>query len=398
VGGDRPGGIIGTVQVVVSGAIANKHRNGGEAWVRLSWVRGLERLGCRVFFVEQIDPAVCVGEDGSPAPFERSANRAYFEAVMAEFGLSDRSALILGDGEQVAGADMADLEQIAGEADLLANISGHLRHERLLARFRRRAFVDLDPGFTQIWHHQGAKGLGLEGHDVYFTVGENIGREGCDIPTDDIAWLPLPPPVVLDQWPVTAGGDPTRFTTVGGWRGAFGRVEYDGRSLGLKVHEFRKVIELPTKVPFRFEIALDIYPGDDRDRESLEANGWHLVSPAKVVRGPAEFRRFVQSSGAEFSVAQGIYVDTNSGWFSDRSVRYLASGRPTLLQDTGFSDNYPVGEGLVAFRTVAEAAAGARRIAADYEGHRAAARALAEERFDSDKVLPRFLAEAGLGS
>jgi hypothetical protein len=395
VGGDRPGGIIGTVQVVVSGAIANKHRNGGEAWVRLSWVRGLERLGCRVFFVEQIDPAVCVGDDGSPAPFERSANRAYFEAVMAEFGLSDRSALILGDGEQVAGADMAGLEQIAGEADLLANISGHLRHERLLARFRRRAFVDLDPGFTQIWHHQGAKGLGLEGHDVYFTVGENIGREGCDIPTDDIAWLPLPPPVVLDQWPVTAGGDPTRFTTVGGWRGAFGRVEYDGRSLGLKVHEFRKVIELPQQVPLTFELALDIHAGDFRDRESLEAHGWHLVDPIRLAGGPGAFRSYVQGSGSEFSVAQGIYVETNSGWFSDRTVRYLASGKPALVQDTGFSTNYPVGEGLVAFRTPAEAAAGAESIADDYETHSAAARRLAEEHFDSDRVLARFLDQTG---
>jgi hypothetical protein len=166
---------------------------------------------------------------------------------------------------------------------------------------------------------------------------------------------------------------------------------------GLKVHEFRKVMELPTRVPLDFEIALDIYPGDDRDRESLEENGWHLVRPADTVRGPEAFRRYVQGSGAEFSVAQGIYVDTNSGWFSDRSVRYLASGRPALLQDTGFSANYPVGEGLVAFRTLDEAAAGAERIAADYPAHRAAARELAEERFDSGRVLPRFLEEAGLG-
>jgi hypothetical protein len=285
---------------------------------------------------------------------------------------------------------------VAAEADLLVNISGHLQVPALMRLLRRKAYVDLDPGFTQFWHADGWPGLA--GHDSYFTVGENIGKPGCEIPTGGIDWRPVPPPVVLEDWPLSGDGDLGSFTTVGAWRGSFGVIEREGRTYGLKVHEFRKVIELPTKVPFRFEIALDIHPGDDRDRESLEANGWHLVSPGEAVRGPLEFRRFVQGSGAEFSVAQGIYVDTNSGWFSDRSVRYLASGRPTLLQDTGFSDNYPVGEGLVAFRTVAEAAAGAERIAADYEGHRAAARALAEERFDSDKVLPRFLAEAGLDS
>jgi hypothetical protein len=183
---------------------------------------------------------------------------------------------------------------------------------------------------------------------------------------------------------------------VAGWRGAFGRVEHDGRSYGLKVHEFRKVIDLPRRVPLTFELALDIHPGDHRDRAALEEAGWRLVDPRAASRNPAEFRDYVQGSGAEFSVAQGIYVETNSGWVSDRTVRYLASGKPALIQDTGFSENYPVGEGMVAFTTVDGAAAGAERIAADYQRHAAAARALAEERFDSDVVLARFLAQAGV--
>jgi hypothetical protein len=380
--------------VVVGGAVANKPHNGGEAWVRLSWIRGLQRLGLDVWFVEQIGAATCVDANGAPAPFGQSENRRYFEAVMAEFGLTGRASLLSEDGREAAGASLDEVADVAAEADLLVNISGHLQLPALMRRLRRKAYVDLDPGFTQFWHADGW--TGLDGHDSYFTVGENIGRPGCEIPTGDIAWHPVPPPVVLEDWPLWGGGRLGSFTTVGAWRGPFGVIERDGHTYGLKVHEFRKVIELPRKVPFRFEIALDIYPGDDRDREALESNGWHLVRPSEAARGPLEFRRFVQESGAEFSVAQGIYVDTNSGWFSDRSVRYLATGRPTLLQDTGFSHNYPVGEGLVAFRTLAEAAAGARRIAADYEAHCAAARALAEERFDSDKVLPRFLAKAGL--
>jgi hypothetical protein len=275
------------------------------------------------------------------------------------------------------------------------NISGHLRHPDVAPRFRRRAYVDLDPGFTQIWQVQGAD-LGLDAHDVHFTVGENIGQPDCDIPTAGFDWIPVPPPVVLERWPVAATQDTGRFTTIAGWRGAFGRVEHEGHSYGLKVHEFRKVIELPRQVPLMFELALEIHPGDFRDREALERNGWRLVDPGSVAGGPLGFRDYVQGSGAEFSVAQGIYVDTNSGWFSDRTVRYLASGKPALVQDTGFSSNYPAREGLVAFSSPAEAAERAQLIAADYPAHSAAARALAEQRFDSDRVLPRFLEQAGL--
>lgn len=383
----------------VGGAVANKYLNGGEAWVRLSWIRGLQRLGYRVHFIEQIDAAACVDESGAPAPFERSAPRAYFDRVMDQFGLTGSATLVLGDGQATSGLAYEEVLDLAAEAELLVNISGNIHSPQILSSAKRRAYVDLDPGFTQFWHAAGNPGARLEGHDTYFTVGENIGADSCPIPTSGIDWRPVPPPVVLDDWPVDAspGASTTSrpFTTVGAWRGAFGPVEHDGRTYGLKVHEFRKVIELPGRVAdAEFEIALEIHPGDAKDRDALLANGWRLTDPRAEVPGPVEFRRYVQRSGAEFSVAQGVYVDTDSGWFSDRTVRYLASGKPALVQDTGFSRNYPAGEGLVAFRTLDEAAAGATRIAADYEAHASAARALAVERFDSDKVLRRFLADA----
>jgi hypothetical protein len=379
--------------VVVGGAVANKHLNGGEAWVRLSWILGLRRLGCRVLFVEQIDPAACVDEHGRQTAFAGSANRRYFDDVMAQFGLTGSATLVLGGGEATSGTDFGDLLDAVADADLLVNISGNLHSPDLMRRIRRKAYVDLDPGFTQFWEVAGNRGARLAGHDVYFTVGESIGTDGCTIPTAGLDWRPVPPPVVLDEWPVVAGGD--AFTTVGAWRGAFGPVVHEGRTYGLKVHEFRKVIELPKIVQAApFEIALAIHPGDDEDRDALVANGWRLTDPRAETPGPLEFRDFVQRSRAEFSVAQGIYVETRSGWFSDRTVRYLASGKPALVQDTGFSRSYPVGEGLVPFRTLDEAATGAASILADPAGHSAAARALAEERFDSDKVLARFLEEA----
>jgi hypothetical protein len=378
--------------VVVGGAVANKYLNGGEAWVRLSWIRGLGRLGCDVHFVEQIDPAACVGEDGGPASFEHSAPRGYFDRVMEEFDLTASATLVLGEGKATSGRTYEEVLDLAAGADLLVNISGNLRAPGILSAVKRKAYVDLDPGFTQFWHASGGLG-GLEDHDVHFTVGENIGTDRCPIPTDGIDWRPLPPPVVLEDWPPAPGSG--SFSTVGAWRGAFGPVEVNGRTYGLKVHEFRKMIALPRQVPdSTFEIALDIHPGDAKDRDALLENGWRLTDPREEAPGPLEFRRYVQRSGAEFSVAQGIYVETASGWFSDRTVRYLASAKPALVQETGFSDNHPAGEGLMPFRTLEEAVAGARAITSDYERHSAAARALAEEHFDSDKVLARFLEEA----
>jgi hypothetical protein len=381
--------------VVVSGAIANKYLNGGEAWVRLSWVLGLRKLGCAVSFMEQVAPENCVDADGEVADFEQSVNLAYFTAVMEEHGLTDSATLILGDGEKTSGSPVEQLVRVAESADLLVNISGHLKLEPLLSRFTRKAYVDLDPGFTQLWHHQGT--LRVPDHDHYFTCGENIGKPECSIPTDGIPWRPLPPPVVLQDWPVVGSDDQRRFTTIGSLRGAFGPIEHEGTMLGLKVHELRKFVEVPARLPgLSFEIALEAHPDEARDLDALRDHGWRLVDPKTSVPGPVPFQRYVQGSGAEFSVSQGIYVATGSGWFSDRSVRYLASGKPVLVQDTGFSSNYPAEEGLVAFRTVEEAVAGAERIAAGYESHSHAARAFAERFFDSDKVLSRFLEEAGV--
>jgi hypothetical protein len=380
--------------LLVGGALANRVFNGGGAWVRLSWVLGLQRIGCRTYFVEQIDPATCVDEDGRPTSFEASVNKRYFDDVMEEFGLGDSAALLFDQGTKTSGLAFTDLLEIAGEADLLVNVSGHLAIGGLFDGPRRRAYIDLDPGFTQFWQAAGQPGSRLGGHDLHFTIGANIGTAECTIPTGGIDWRPLRPPVLLDEWPATDGATSEPFTTVGAWRGPFGPIEHEGRTLGLKVHEFRKVIELPRLTGLRFELALDIHPADSKDRDALVSNGWHLVDPRREVPGPREYRRYVQDSGAEFSVAQGIYVETSSGWLSDRTVEYLASGKPALIQDTGLTRSYPVGEGLVPFRTVEEAAAGAARIAADYDSHSAAARAIAEEYFDSDKVLGRFLDQA----
>jgi hypothetical protein len=382
--------------IVVSGAIASKYLNGGEAWVRLSWALGLQKLGFRVYFVEQIGRESCVDAAGNVVPFARCENLAYFKQITERFGLSDSAALVYQDGEQAHGLSYAELLDIAEAADLLVNISGHLTLEPLTRRLRCKVYIDIDPGFTQFWYATGDTGLRLDGHDFYFTIGENIGTPFCDIPTRDVRWRRTRQPVILEHWPSSRAGDPDRFTTVASWRGPYGPVQYGGKTFGLKVHEFRKFVELPERTRQRFEIALNIHPADERDVNLLRRHSWQIVDPKVVAPDPDTFRRYVQTSGAEFSVAQGIYVETKSGWFSDRTVRYLASGKPALVQDTGFCRNYPVGAGLVAFRTLDEAVVGAELIANDYDRHCHAARSLAEAYFDSDKVLGQLVDEVGI--
>jgi hypothetical protein len=391
--------------VIVSGVIANKPHNGGAAWTRLNWILGLRRLGCDVIFVEQIAPEACVDEMGRPTSFSGSANLRHFAGTIERFGLSGRSALLCVSGESVAevyGTPYRDLCSAADGADLLVTISGHLTLEPIRSRVRRRVFIDLDPGFTQLWHAQGMD-TRLAGHDDYFTVGENVGTAACDLPTGGIHWRPVRQPVVLDQWPAVPPsrsrerGRPLRLTTIASWRGPFGPVEYGGESLGSKVHEFRRFIDLPRRTGQTFELALDIHPAETRDLALLGEHGWQVVDPNAVAGDPERFRQYVQGSGAEFSVAQPVYVHANTGWFSDRTVRYLASGRPAVVQDTGFTRNLPTGEGLLAFGTPDEAADAVRSICADHDVHCRAARMLAETYFDSDRVLGRFLDEVGVG-
>lgn len=367
--------------VIVSGAIANKPDNGGNAWTRLCWINGLRQLGFDVTFVEQI----------ADLPW-RDRAIAYFQQVAP----AGRSALVTEDGRVLAGLPADEVRRRAGNAVLLVNISGHLTVPELKQVPACRVYFDDDPGFTQFWHAQGDSAPRLDGHDFYYTLGGNIGRADCPIPTGAIRWRPIFPPVFLPDWPVQAPAPFAGFTTVASWRGPYAPLRVGERTYGQKVHEFRKFIDLPARTGLPFELALEIHPGDDRDAKALRAHGWGLIPSAEVAATPDPYRAYVQRSSAEFSAAQGLYVETNSGWFSDRTARYLASGRPALVQETGFSRRLPQGEGLIAFRTPDEAVDGACRIARDYAQHARAARRIALDHFDATRILQQLLQDVGV--
>jgi hypothetical protein len=358
--------------VVVGGAVGQRPGIGGHAWVILQYLIGFRRLGYDVLFLDR----------------EQGADASWLEYVL---GLHGTPYLVVGED----GAARRHAVERLRDALFLFDVMGFMNDEELLAAVPRRVFFDIDPGFPQMWRELGLADV-LSGYDAYVTVGTNIGRDSCSIPTCGLDWIATEQPVVLDEWPVSPEHG-RRITTIATWRGPFAPVDYEGTTYGLRAHEFRKFVELPRRTADEFEVALDIDPADYRDVELLRKHGWGIVDPRHVAGDLGSYREYIQRSKAEFMVAKNIYVETRSGWFSDRSICYLASGTPVLAQETGFSELYPTGEGLLTYSTLEDTVAGVEEITRNYQRHCKAAREIAEEYFDSDKVLKRLLEKLGVG-
>lgn len=376
--------------IVVAGSLAQRPGYGGHAWVFLQYLLGFRRLGYDVLFLDWLDEAMCRDAAGRPCRVEDSWNLRYLADVMRQNGLADAWSVNCNQGEQTFGLPRAAVLEKAGHAALLLNVMGFLSDEEILGRVRRRVFLDIDPGFGQMWQELGLATV-FGGHDAYLTIGENIGQPDCTIPRCGLEWITTPQPVVLERWRASPAGPEAAFTSIVSWRGPFGPVEYAGKTYGLRVHEFRKFVALPRLTGQQFDLALDIDASEVKDLALLKDHGWRLLDPRPAVSTPADYQTFIQHSKAELMVAKNMYVQSHGGWVSDRSICYLASGKPVLAQDTGFSRNYPVGEGLLAFTTLEEAQAGVAEICGHCGKHGRAARAIAEEHFDSDKVLGRLL-------
>jgi hypothetical protein len=380
--------------IAVAGSLAQRPRLGGHTWVFLQYLLGFKRLGWDVLFLDRLEPEMYMEADGECCSLEDSLNLRYFLDVMGRFGLTEAFSISYNQGQQFIGlARQQVLERVKNSAFLL-NVMGFLDDGEVLQSAPKRVFLDIDPGFGQMWRELGLADL-FRGHDHFITIGENIGLSGCEVPTCGLSWITTPQPVVLEHWPVHPAGREA-FTSIVSWRGPFGPIQYQDKTYGLRVHEFRKFAPLPRMGENLFELALDIHAAEVNDIELLTRNNWCLVDPASVAGDPMAYRSYIQNSKAEFMVAKNLYVETKGGWLSDRSLCYLASGNPVLAQDTGLRHRYPSGEGLVFFSTLEEAQAGVEDISQNYARHARAARALAEEHFDSDIVLPRLLEALGV--
>lgn len=370
--------------IALAGSVAQRPRRGGHAWVFLQYLLGFQRLGYEVLFVDRLTsemlPRGSAVDDGV----------RWVGETMSAHGLGDNWAVLLDDGESAGRSREQVREHLRGSA-LLVDVMGFLGDEDLLAAAPRRLFLDIDPGFPQMWEDLGLH-TSFGKHDAYATVGLRVGKDGSRVPTCGIEWINTPQPVALEHWPATSPG--AAYTSVASWRGPFGPMEYEGERYGLRAHQMRDYAALPTRAGVPMEVALEIEAADSGDEGLLRAGGWKVVDPLQVAASTENYRVYVQNSRAEVGVAKDMYVRSRGGWLSDRSLCYLASGKPVLAQATGFELEVETGAGLFSFTSPDEAAAAVAEVEADYARHSKAARALACERFDSDRVLVELLEAA----
>lgn len=360
---------------------------GGHFWAYLNWALGLRALGCRVIWLED-------AVRGRPAA-EVEASVTVLRRHLARYGLADSVALLARAGERLppaAAAGCLDLDA-AAEADLLLNLGLYDLPGEAVGRFRRSALVDIYPGQLQVWMSRGE--IPVTPHDVYFTIGgEHVGEPGGPVPGVGLTWHRATPCVALDWWPPHGPAPGAAFTTVSQWYTSAWMQDGDGLYANDKRSGFLPFLDLPSRTSQPLELALCLGEGDEDEPAALRSLGWRVRHAHAVAATPWDFQRYVQTSLGEFSCAKPAYVRLETGWISDRTVCYLASGKPAVVQHTGPSRVLPEAAGLFRFRTPEEAARALEAVAADYDRQCRLARALAEAHFDARAVVRRVLETA----
>jgi GT2 family glycosyltransferase len=372
----------------------------GVVWQNLHYMLGFERLGYDAYYVETHarTPSMLMTHEQD----DSSALAAeYIAAIMRRFGLADRWAFrALHDDGRCFGMSELQLERLYGDAELLINLHGGTQPLPELSATGRLVYLETDPVQLQLELQHGLQETldFLEPHCAFFTYAENWGRPDCGLPRQErFRFVPTRQPVVVDLWPDRSAQPAELFTTIGNWRQEWRDVTYKGeRYTWSKHHEFLKHLELPRRAERGFELALSSC--EREDRELLERHGWRVRDGLEVSRGIDRYRDYVGGSRGEFTVAKDQNVRLRTGWFSDRSATYLASGRPVVTQDTGFGSVLPTGEGLFAFDSPDAAVAAVREVDGDYARHAAAAREIGREHFGHETVLGAMLEELGLPS
>ena len=358
---------------------------GGHLWAYLNWARGFKALGCTVLWLEAV-PRHC-------DQCWIDAHVAILRQRLDEWGLTDALVLVHETGERLR-LTLPDrcvaIDGAHDTADLLVNQIYGL-DDALVRGFRRSALLDIDPGLLQLWMTNGD--FSVAQHDRYFTIGETVGKSGSRIPDVGIQWLHTPPCVDTDAWQVASSSPDRPFTTVTHWGGE-SVVDGDSMYPNSKRDSFLQFLKLPTLVRSPLEIAVLLSESERAERALLQANGWRVADSREVAGSPDQYRDYVRNSRGEFSCAKPSCMRLQNAWISDRTLCYLASGKPAVVQHTGPSAYLPDHEGILRFRTIDEAVRAIEAVDADYDRHAQAARELAVEVFDARKVAKRLLERA----
>lgn len=372
-------------QVCLAADTLSYPEGGGHFWVYLNWALGARAAGCHVVWLE------IVASETDPADLPRFSS--YLRQRLDRYGLGGSMVLCGPVGQDLDPALSSGCPglEAASASDLLLNFRYDLKAE-IVRRFRRSALVDIDPGLLQIWMSEGQ--IEVTRHDLYFSTGETVGQPGSLIPGVGLPWQYTRPCVAVDFWPAAPSGPDAAFTTISHWSGDEW-VEHGGEMyINDKRAGFLPFLDLPPRVPQPLELALCLAPDEDEDRAMLRARGWRLVDAYEVAAGPWDYQRYIQGSFGEFSAVKPSCVRLQNAWVSDRTLCYLASGKPAVVQHTGPSRFLPDAEGLLRFETLEDAARALRIVMSDYDRHSRNAQALAAEFFDARTVVRRVLERA----
>jgi hypothetical protein len=360
---------------------------GGHIWVYLNWALGLRALGCDIVWLEPASPNI---------PMDKiKAMVRVLKSRLEPFELADSVALCSTTDaplSSTATIECMDLEALA-DTDLLLNFTYGSIPSSIIRRFRRSAFVDIDPGLTQIWISTGK--MNLEQHDIYYTIGETVGKPEARFPDCGFEWHYAPPCVALNWWPVHQAPYGAPFTTVSHWQMGEWMEDTDGVYNNDKRSGFLPFLDLPRRTTQPLELALCM-KADDEEWVTLPKLGWRVSDAWKVASTPKEYQHYIQESRGEFSCAKPSCIRLQNAWISDRTLCYLASGKPAVVQHTGQSRFLTDSEGLFRFRNMEEAVRCFEIIESDYKHHCRLARKLAEEQFDAQKVVKSVLEKAML--
>jgi len=359
----------------------------------LQWLVACDRLGHEVYVVEKSGWAnSCFDPSRNVMTDDCSYGTKVVDGLLSDFGMGGQWCYVGADG-RYHGLSRESIEAVFASADLFLDFGSHGAWNEEAVRCDLRVLIDGEPAFTQMkMELRLAAGKEVPTYDRYYTVGANIGTDRATSPTAGREWNWVVHPVNLELFQPVDPAPYGSFTTVMNWRG-HDPIRWAGKEYGQKDVEFAKFLDLPRRLTRPIEVAVS---GKDVPRDVLAEHGWGVRDGQAVTRTFDAYRRYIQTSSGEFGVAKNVFVATNSGWFSDRSAVYLATGRPVVLQDTGFSQHLPCGEGLFAVTNVEEAASAIEEATGNYLHHSKRAREIAADHLEAQQVVRRFLGELGL--
>lgn len=376
--------------------LAARYPFAGVIWQLLHHLIGFRQLGLDVYYLEDHRAAVYDPTIVSPSA-DPTRNLGVLGAVLDRYGFGDRWAFLDSVREEYVGMPRERCLELLRDADAVVNLCGATDPRAEHEKSRCLIYLETDPGVFQLEVARRVPNTVryANAHNLFFTYCYNIGAADCLLPSAGLDWHPTRPPVAVDQWrPGIGAAEPPVFTTVGTWQNFGNDMEIDGEIYYWSKHvNFRKVLEVAGRASQPIEIATNLTSGTDYERAI--AGGFSIAPVIPMSLDIDRYRDYVSSSRGEFTVSKDIYVRPRTGWFSDRTVCYLAAGRPVVTQRTGFEKFIPTGAGLLGFDTPDEAVEAIRTINADYPRHARAAREIAVEYFDALKVLDEIAEAAG---